>query len=44
VELVVQIVAAIAALGAPMAVEQASEEVGRRIRELGGLLVGLGTP
>ena len=44
VELVVQFVAAIAALGAPMAVEQASEEVGRRIRELGGLLVGLGTP
>ena len=44
VELVVQFVAAIAALGAPMAVEQASEEVSRRIRELGGLLVGLGTP
>ena len=37
-ELVVQFVAAIAALGAPVRVEEASDEVGRRVRELGVLL------
>ena len=38
VELVVQFVAAIAALGAPVRVEETSDEVGRRVRELGGVL------
>jgi hypothetical protein len=41
-ELVVQFVAAIAALGAPVRVEEASDEVGRRVRELGVLLGAVG--
>jgi hypothetical protein len=40
--LVVQFVAAIAALGAPVRVEEASDEVGRRVRELGVLLGAVG--
>jgi predicted DNA-binding transcriptional regulator YafY len=39
-ELVVQFVAAIAALGAPVRVEAMSDDVGRRVRELGALLAG----
>ena len=41
-ELVVQFVAAIAALGAPVRVEEASDEVGRRVRDLGALLSAVG--
>ena len=42
VELVVQFAAAITALGVPAALEEASEEVGRRLRELSGVLAGFG--
>jgi predicted DNA-binding transcriptional regulator YafY len=38
VELVVQFVAAVMALGAPVTVEEASDEVARRVRELGASL------
>jgi predicted DNA-binding transcriptional regulator YafY len=41
-ELVVQFVAAIAALGAPVRVEETSDEVGRRVRELAGVLGAIG--
>jgi predicted DNA-binding transcriptional regulator YafY len=41
VTLVVQFVAAIATLGAPVTVEEMSEEVGVAVRELGALLVAL---
>jgi predicted DNA-binding transcriptional regulator YafY len=44
VELVVQFVAAIAALGAPVTVEDASAEVTHAMRELGTLLTGAGMP
>jgi predicted DNA-binding transcriptional regulator YafY len=41
-ELVVQYVAAIATLGAPVTVDEASAEVSRRVRELAAVLVGMG--
>jgi predicted DNA-binding transcriptional regulator YafY len=44
VELVVQFVAAVAALGAPVVLEEASEEVVRRMHALGAVLTGLGSP
>lgn len=39
----VQFVAMVAALEAPMVVEEASEEVLRRVRGLGAVLAGLGS-
>ena len=42
VELVVQFVAAVTALGAPVVVEEATDEVVRRVRELGAALAGVG--
>jgi predicted DNA-binding transcriptional regulator YafY len=41
VELVVQFVAAVMALGAPVTVEEATDEVVRRVRELGAALAGV---
>ncbi len=41
-ELVVQFVAAIAALRAPVRIEEMSDEVGRRVRELSALLGAVG--
>jgi hypothetical protein len=42
VELVVQFVAAVVALGAPVVVEEATEEVARQVRLLGAALAGVG--